>query len=305
MKKFLLTLFSLIISLILIFTYFNIVKEHNLKKLEETSIPTNKVDPQTILVKNYLQKLINSNYDFLINIANKEFVLTYTGTFFDDITKGKRYTTPPVEGLNSVSYQIEDQKCYNSETKEEIFNAYYEADYEYIFLYNILTKLNNASCDTNENILTCQETNAKYTFIINDDNITDIEIELIDNPYYYKYTHKYSNINNTITLNKINNSKYFDITSNLNNPNTANLNSNYIEYGISNINITLNQEKYTYSNINDLIKHAKYSKVYNNNITKYILDDDYVIFIKNNYTSQKIIFSLNKYTNAILKLLNK
>ncbi len=275
----------------------NIIDEDNEDNIEEDNV----INSNDSNIVKYIKNLINSNYDYEIVIKSNEYTLKYNGTRYDNIDNGIRSSYPNIENLKNINYQIEGNFIYDSLTKKEIFNPYFEADNRYIFLEDIINKIQDDNCKYESNEIICENKDEIITFEIENNLVTNINIDVKGEAYFYNYQHKYTNINNTKVISSFN--KYFKITSIDTDIKDA-VDGEYLLYNIDAITIQIKMEEISLGifPIEKLIKYATFSKEYNNSIIKYIFDDEYVLFVDriNNLN----IFSKNIYSNEILKLLN-
>ncbi len=255
-------------------------------------------------LKQKLDFLLNSNFYFNINIQAENDIISYEGTYFDNMVNGT-YESNFNGNLNSTNFQIENNKCYNVDTKNEISNVFYEANNNYFFLNKILEEIKDTTCEYNDNSIICSNNNKKFEFLFDKDYITEINIDT-PNDYYKKYNIKYSNFNSTKIIDPLNEFIFLGFYSEEEeNPTFHKFNLVY-EYGLKNSIVIYKNEIIDSDTIKDpkILNFANYTKKYNDNITKYLFNNEYTIFIKNdNNENVYAVLTKNKYTNEVLNIL--
>lgn len=301
----------LIFVILLITISFVIFRKININNQNDNTHSQNKENikdnEEKDFIKNDLKQklnfLLNSNFYFNINIKAEKDIISYKGTYFDNMVNGT-YETNFDGNINNINFQIEDNKCYNIDTKNEISNVFYEANNNYFFLNKIPEEITDTTCKYNTNSISCSNSNIKFEFLYDKDYIKEINIDA-PNDYYKKYNIKYSDYNSTKIINPLNEYKFLEFNSEEEETPTFHEYNLVYEYGIKNSIVIYKNEIIDSDTIknSNILNFANYTKKYNYNITKYLFNNEYTIFIKNNNETIYAVLTKNKYTNEVLNIL--
>lgn len=254
-------------------------------------------------IKSYLEILDDSNFEYNFNIKSNENIYNYNGIRYDKNYKGVYNYLD-----KNINYQIEDNVCYDLNTKKEIFNvhiAYIEFDYISDILVN-----ENTKCARKKELYECNSINnsdeIKLQFFIKDNNLSNIEIANEKNNYELKYF----NINKVSAFEKINEFvrfKTFYDESEYNDSQTIEDFGTFNLYKISNIKYILKNEsnELNYTTLDEFLSQALY-KIEKHNSVKYFYENGLIIYIvKNSINLRDVYVSLEKYNNEILNQINE
>lgn len=302
MKKSLIYFVSLICICCLVLGLMFIFRKDDKQKNEPSKNESNfnLGDPIKNKIDIGVSKLLNSNYDYKYIVKSENDNLVYTGTFFDNIINGVYNSN--IDGVNQIiNFQIENNTCYDVSTGEEIFNVFYETNKNYLLLESILVNIKDASCQIDGDVINCISNKTKYEFLFDKEFIISINIEASEE-HYSKYNLVFNNFNSTKVIKKINKYVFLSFNSDPEEIKTLHEADGIYEYGIKN-SVLIFQNNVESIDIQKILPYAHYTKTYNN-IIKYIFEDDYVIFIKNEKDIQQVILTKNEYTNEVLKIMN-
>lgn len=120
-------------------------------------------------VVKHIENMLKANYDYEHIAFTLEGKLVYKGTYYDNITKGTKYSSFTNDVIN---YQLEDSGCFDPETKESIFNVFWEGESSYLNLSELKNNIKNSTCNIKANNAICNDGNITYNIILNKDYIS-------------------------------------------------------------------------------------------------------------------------------------
>lgn len=318
LKILIMGIFFLVIIGILIFFMSKTLtrKSPDLKmKIENTE---NQINTENNLmieeINTLIKKLASSNFDYTYNIKINKNTFNYTGTKYDDIYKGN------FEGLDTeINYQIENDLCYDLNSKKEIYNVHNNVNLGYIDIINLcnILKDERSECKNKQNTFECNSVDngkdIKLELFIDNNNNNIERIKITDNKDF-AYDMEYRNINTVDSIKRLMDyyvltNVYFKETDKIINEELEDIVFNF--YNVSKISFTTTNNKYSkkklLNNITlaEFLQHALY-KIEKYNCMKYIYKDDLIIYVVKNKEDKTIVYaSLEKYNYDILDIIEK
>ena len=268
---------------------------------EEQTRNINAINEITSLIRN----TSSSNYSFSYDITIKDNNYTYTGEKYYNVVRGI-YN-------NDISYQLENDKFYNPDTKEEIANLYPKIDSTLIDLSTYANISHEKyTCIKTDNLGLCEsiDRTKTLTFNFNENYLTN----LIYNNEDKRYSLSYSNFDNieyipfihdTITnpeYDKTDKIEKIEVTENVDAPYTV------YNYYITNATVTINGETMdvfdTAEVFNTPISYKEYSDIKDTSIKsieEFIYENDFLIIIVHPNAGNTIYYlSTTEYKDEIL-----
>lgn len=253
----------------------------------------------------YIKKLSYSNYEYNYDIEIRDYKYKYEGTKYDNHYKGI-YKSLDTE----IEYQIENDRCYDINTKDEIFNVHNNVNIGYIYLNNLSEFIINekSKCTKNKSEYECNaldnNTTIKLNFYIEEKNIEKIKITDEDN---FNYTMQYRNINNVQTIERLddyyfNFGLFFEETNEIISEKIDDFGT-FIFYNISKVKFVPYNKRVELNadNLEKFLKNATY-KIEKYNSIKYIFKNNLIIYVSEDSKNMKHVYvTLEKYNNDILK----
>ncbi len=186
---------SLILITLLLITFTACGK----KEKKESEQPTPEPNEE---VRKLISNTDKQNYAFEYTITAEEQVQKFKGRMYNGLEAGV-YTENIVGTTYNTSYQIQDEECYDPESKSPILSVYFYASTDYILLSNIEKILNSkqVTCNLNGSTYNCQNNDDEtYDISFSGDYVTKIFISTGND---VTYEMNYSNINNVDPIEKI------------------------------------------------------------------------------------------------------
>lgn len=285
---------------------------------QETPKKPNTEQSEQILNKEIVNKIINtqnSNYNFIYDISIWNNSFYYEGTYYDNIINGN-YIRKVDGKTTTYAYQIEDDKCYNLKNKQEMYNVFHDVNVGFIDLKHLSNTIDNNKTRCSKNGLnyecSVEKDNEKiiYQFVTNEDYLNHIKITQNSNDVENIYTITYSNINNTSKIAKVNDYIRFDIKYDKTNDEQIvdAVTEKFIFYKLENVIFKIDNNPFEINSttINKIIEKKQYQKNFSDSITKYVFENNIIIYQKEIEENSYIFYiSTEEYNNEILHKLVK